>query len=153
MNEDLAAVAIKAVTDPAFERRKGFCSRFVREVVASVYGDRYADVFGRSALATADDFSRSGLTVEASATPDPGDILFKTSVAGPFGHACPFLGRRLNHPSDSPIAPRQSTAYAPTPYHHFPNFLYKLKTSFGGSCVYGGVFKGSELPNADRDRR
>ena len=53
VNEELAAAAIKAVADPAFETRKGFCSRFVREVVASVYGDRYQDLFGPSALATA----------------------------------------------------------------------------------------------------
>ena len=92
MNEDLAAAAIKAVTDPAFEGRKGFCSRFVREVVASVYGDLYADLFGPSALATAADFNQAGLAVQASANPDPGDILFKTSGAGPFGHVGIFVG-------------------------------------------------------------
>ena len=53
VNEGLASAASKAVTDPAFESRKGFCSRFVREVVASVYGDSYQDLFGPSALATA----------------------------------------------------------------------------------------------------
>ena len=40
MNEQLAAAAIKAVTDPAFESLKGFCSRFVREVAASVHESR-----------------------------------------------------------------------------------------------------------------
>ena len=103
MNEELAAAAIKAVTDPAFESRKDFCSRFVRQVVASVYGDRYRDLFGASALATADGFSQAGLSVEASPNPDPGDILFKTSGAGPFGHVGIFVG-------DKGVAENSSTS-------------------------------------------
>ena len=103
VNEELAAAAIKSVTDPAFESRKGFCSRFVREVVASVYGDRYQDLFGPWALATAGDFEQAGLAVEATPGPDPGDTLFKTSGAGPFGHLGIFVG-------DKGIAENSSTS-------------------------------------------
>ena len=103
VNEKLAAAAIKAVTDPAFESRKGFCSRFAREVVASVYGDLYADLFGPSALATAGDFAQAGLAVEATPKPDPGDILFKTAGAGPFGHVGIFTG-------DKGVAENSSTS-------------------------------------------
>ena len=103
MNKELASGAIKAVTDPAFESRKGFCSRLVREVVASAYGDRYQDLFGPSALATAGDFEQAGLTVDATPNPDPGDILFKTSGAGPFGHVGIFTG-------DKGVAENSSTS-------------------------------------------
>lgn len=92
MNRTLAQAAVDAVTDPNVEGDKGFCSKFVRQVVARVYGDRYAALFGASAIKSGQNFLEAdladsiGLQESLHHKPEVGDILFKLRHAGPFGH-------------------------------------------------------------------
>lgn len=95
MNRRLAEAAIAAVTDPSVEQRKGFCSRFVRQVVEKVYGNEYRSLFGASAIETGENFRDAGLTVNATAADvELGDILFKMTGSGGFGHVGIYVGAR-----------------------------------------------------------
>ncbi len=95
MNQRLANAAIAAVTDPSVEQKKGFCSRFVRQVTQKVYGDEYRSLFGASAIETGHNFRDAGLTVNATAsTIEVGDILFKMTGSGGFGHVGIYVGEK-----------------------------------------------------------
>ena len=87
MNKPLAEAAVKAVFDPGYEQARGYCSRFVRQVVESVYGERHRELFGASACESGERFLDAGLAFRRRNHQPPlaGDILFKTH-AGPFGH-------------------------------------------------------------------
>jgi hypothetical protein len=95
-NQEIADAAIAAMNDPNIESRPGFCSRFVRQVIAKVYGDKYRGLFGASAIDTGNSFKRSGL--DASVTQqnqlEVGDILFKMRGSGGFGHVGIYVGAR-----------------------------------------------------------
>jgi hypothetical protein len=105
MNQRLAQAAIAAVTDPTVEQKKGFCSRFVRQVVQKVYGNEYRGLFGASAIETGHNFRDVGLTVNATAsTIEVGDILFKMTGSGGFGHVGIYVGEEgVAENSSTPI--------------------------------------------------
>lgn len=95
MNQRLVDAAIAAVTDPNVEQKKGFCSRFVRQVVQKVYGDEYRSLFGASAIETGHNFRDAGLTVNVTAsTIELGDVLFKMTGSGGFGHVGIYVGEK-----------------------------------------------------------
>jgi hypothetical protein len=95
----LSDVAKKAVKEGAFELKKGYCSRFVRQCVEAAYGTKYAELFGSSAIDTGKAFQRNNLTVSDL---QPGDILFKMTGSGGFGHVGIFVG-------DDKVAENSST--------------------------------------------
>ncbi len=95
MNKDLSDAAIQAVSNDGFESKKGYCSRFVRQVSSKVYGDKYAGLFGASAISSCNNFLAAGLAEPHTAqNVELGDILFKRQGAGPFGHVGIYVGDR-----------------------------------------------------------
>lgn len=88
MNKTLAQTAIAAITDPAFEDDGGYCQKFARQVMQRVYGDKY-DAFHRSsARLSALAWVAAGIGVRSD---DPsklqeGDVIYKTTGSGNFGH-------------------------------------------------------------------
>jgi len=95
-NQKLADAAQAAMTNPSIERQKGYCSRFVRQVVASVYGNQYAGLFGASAIDTGNNFKHAGFSVPVTRPDDLqiGDILFKMTGSGGFGHVGIYVGAK-----------------------------------------------------------
>jgi len=100
MNQKLATAARQAVYAGDFELTKGYCSRFVRQVTESVYGAKYADLFGTSAIVTGKNFLEAGMT--AIGEPQVGDIFIKMSGSGGFGHIGIYVG-------DNKVAENSST--------------------------------------------
>lgn len=106
MNRVLAKAAIAAVTDNQYEKEPGFCQRFVRQVLARVYGNQYAGFMSSSAIQTAEAFHSAGLAVSPETLenyPIPGDILYKTTTSGKHGHVGIFVG-------DDKVAENSSTS-------------------------------------------
>lgn len=106
-NQKIADAAHAAMTDSDIESGRGFCSRFVRQVVSKVYGNQYRGLFGASAIDTGHNFRRVGL--DASVTQESqlevGDILFKMTGSGGFGHVGIYVGgsKGLASNSSTPI--------------------------------------------------
>ena len=104
MNQQLAQAAIDGVTDPHTESQKGFCSRWVREVVEGIYPGIYDGLFGATANATGLNFLHAGLGVpfaDAGAI-QVGDILVKEF--GDVGHIGIYTGPRgVAENSSTPI--------------------------------------------------
>jgi hypothetical protein len=93
MNKTLANAAIAAVLDPSddFVTQPGWCSKFVRQVVESVYGQQYAKLFQSSAKRTGIAFQQQGdgfprFDAAKHGGLQEGDILFKVNTSGEFGH-------------------------------------------------------------------
>ncbi len=94
----IAEKALAAFSDPAFEGQPGYCQRFVRQVVESLYPDASFDAyFAPSAVQSMMNFEPTRFNVweevgESGQFPDDGfiqagDILYKgTATSGPFGH-------------------------------------------------------------------
>lgn len=95
-NQKIADAAIAAMNDPDIESRPGFCSRFVRQVLGKVYGDKYQGLFGASAIDSGHSFQRAGLDVNVTdqSQLQVGDILFKMQGSGGFGHVGIYVGAR-----------------------------------------------------------
>jgi hypothetical protein len=94
-NQKIADAAIAAMNDPSVESKPGYCSRFTRQVVSKVYGEKYRGLFGASAIDTGKNFRRAGLDVNVDAKQlEPGDILFKMRGSGGFGHVGIYVGDR-----------------------------------------------------------
>ncbi|MEO7715458.1 MAG: hypothetical protein ABIY70_04610 [Capsulimonas sp.] len=93
-NQKIADVAAEAMHDSSFESKKGYCSRFVRQVVAKAHGSKYSGLFGASAIDTGHNFKRAGLDVNVTHANDLeiGDILFKMVGSGGFGHVGIYVG-------------------------------------------------------------
>jgi|GEM_PF-5410248 len=97
MNQKLANAAKQAVYEGAFELSKGYCSRFCRQVTESVYGDKYSDLFGGSAIDTGERFSSANMVTSNA---EVGDFLIK--MGKPFGHIGIYVG-------DNKVAENSST--------------------------------------------
>lgn len=82
----LAEEAIRAVTANGYETQPGFCQRFVREIIQHCCGDRYNAYFAPDAVATAHRFEHAGWGLEPERGSKPGDLLYKLSGSGGFGH-------------------------------------------------------------------
>lgn len=52
MNRKLAVRAKEALTLPGYESKAGYCQKFVRQCVQSVYGHKYDQYFKASAYET-----------------------------------------------------------------------------------------------------
>ena len=78
----IAEQAVRAVTDPRFEARPGWCQRWVRQVVEAVAGQRYAAMMQGTARDSGLAAQRLGWTVMGP--PQPGDLLYK--LDRPSGH-------------------------------------------------------------------
>src|SRR4051794_18509888 len=104
-NQKLADAANAAIDDPAVEAKPGYCQRYVRQVMQRVYGSKYDEYFQASAKATAYALLHAGLAVDASDAGEleTGDVLYKTTTAGPFGHVGIYVG-------DDKIASNSSTS-------------------------------------------
>lgn len=88
MNKTLAARAMLAVKDADFEDEDGYCQRFNRQIIQSVYGDKYDQFHKASAKESAEAWLAAGIGVRSS---DPskleeGDVVYKTTGSGPYGH-------------------------------------------------------------------
>lgn len=93
MNQRIAQAAIDAMNDPNIEAKPGMCSRFVRQVVMKVYGEKVRGLFGGSAIDTGRRFQKAGLDVNVDANHlEVGDILVKMRGSGGFGHIGIFVG-------------------------------------------------------------
>lgn len=91
MNKTLASAALNALTAKGFENEKGYCQRWVRQVVqSSPLGHEYDRFFKESAKSTAEAFLNSefGFSAHSITKGDlqVGDILYKTEGSGGFGH-------------------------------------------------------------------
>lgn len=83
----LTDTAIDAVTDSQFEGRAGYCQKFVRQVVESVYGKTmYSGMMKPSARESGIAARDMGLTVPVNSKLMPGDILYKLYGSGGYGH-------------------------------------------------------------------
>jgi hypothetical protein len=102
MNLKLAEAAKNAVYSGDFELEKGYCSRFVRQVVESVYNEKYSELFGASAIQTGKNFIGAAMTTTDKV--EPGDILVKMTGSGGFGHIGIFVG-------DDKVAENSSTKF------------------------------------------
>lgn len=94
MNRRLAEAAKAAMHDDEIVAEKGWCSKFCRQVVGKVYGEKYRDLFGATAILTGKNFQRAGYvrpTAKAGA-PQLGDLLFKMTGSGGFGHVGIYVG-------------------------------------------------------------
>jgi len=96
MNTKLAQTAVKAVTDPAFTARKGYCQAFARQVVQATCGAEYDAYHGPSATVSAYRWRRGGFAVTGGV--ERGDLLYKTN--GEFGHVGIFVGNVQGHGQD-----------------------------------------------------
>jgi len=128
-NQTLALAAIEAVSDKKLDagnpgypddpgvERKGMCSRFVRCASRKVYGQKYQDLFGGSAIESGHRFERAGLafTPEEAGPLQAGDILFKMQGSGGFGHIGIYLGaedgRVAENSSAHPAGPSGAKGY------------------------------------------
>jgi len=82
----LAQNAALAVRVGHYETRRGYCSRFARQVTSYTFGDRFNHLFGGNAAETAHRFNEAGCCWKAGEIElQPGDFLFKNK-AGPPGH-------------------------------------------------------------------
>ena len=92
MNKKLATKAVEALTGPGFESRSGFCLRWTRQVVQSVYGSKYDAYWTASATETMAKVKGSPYAVKVDNTlpaggSQVGDILLKgTKTSGKYGH-------------------------------------------------------------------
>lgn len=86
-NATLAATAVSAVTDPAFERRGSYCQRFLRQVIQKAHGARYDAFHKGTAEASRKAWIRAGYAVPVKNGSVVGDILYKRATnAVPEGH-------------------------------------------------------------------
>ena len=86
-NATLAAAAVSAVTNPAFERRGGYCQRVVRQVVQGAHGNRYDRFHKATAEASRKAWIAGGYAVSPQNGSVIGDILYKAATRDvPEGH-------------------------------------------------------------------
>ena len=86
-NATLAATATSAITNPAFERRGGYCQRFVRQVVQRAHGSRYDRFHKSTAEASRKAWIAGGYAVNPKNGSVIGDILYKAATREvPEGH-------------------------------------------------------------------
>jgi hypothetical protein len=107
-NPDLAIAARDAINTPgddSVETRKGYCQRFVRQVMQRVYGNKYNAYYQDSARETAEEFRAHGIgfAPDENTIFQEGDILYKQFdsqdgriVKDGFGHVGIFVGRVSN---------------------------------------------------------
>lgn len=81
---EIAAQAVRAVSDPRFEARPGWCQRWARQVVEAVAGGRFAAMMQGTARDSGLAARRLGWAV--AGPPRPGDLLYKLGAAGGYGH-------------------------------------------------------------------
>ena len=94
-NQPLADAFIAAVYDTSgrFVSTPGYCEEFVRQVIQSVYGSIYDDLYAASAWDTADNWISAGKAMPANTTPyENGDLFFKQASDQPNGHASCYVG-------------------------------------------------------------
>lgn len=80
----IAEQAVRAVSDQRFEDRPGWCQKWTRQVVEAVAGQRFAAMMKGSARESGLAAQRLGWTV--TGPPRPGDLLYKITGSGGFGH-------------------------------------------------------------------
>lgn len=76
MSRALELRAITAIDDPDFETEPGYCQRFVRQCIQSVYGSRFDKYHDESADASLKLWKKSPYAVDPSRGSVPGDILY-----------------------------------------------------------------------------
>ncbi len=83
----LEQIAVSALEEPEFERIKGFCQRFIKQVVREKYGikfDRYAQPTAHLSYLA---WKKTRYAVDADRGSRPNDILYwKASILRPVGH-------------------------------------------------------------------
>lgn len=96
-NPQLANAAAKALTNNAFVLRRGMCQKFARQVIQSVYGDKYDAYHKASANLSHDAWKRSKFAVDPSRGSVVGDLLYwDGDAAQPDGHvAIRIAGNRV----------------------------------------------------------
>lgn len=88
MNQKLNDAAIRGLTANGYPTEHGFCQKWARMVVESVYGGRFDAILHKpSAKEAAEAFVHDGrYTVPLEHGSVPGDLLYKTTGSGGFGH-------------------------------------------------------------------
>jgi len=99
----IAQAATIALTAPGFERRPGYCQRWVRQVVEALYGDEFDQYWRGTAYETMRAFRDSVYFLPAQNSADVwtplqrGDLVYKGRItSGRAGHVgIPILGNRF----------------------------------------------------------
>jgi hypothetical protein len=76
VSNGLDVIAIAALDDPTFETTRGFCQRFVKEVVFAKYGFRFFGFAKGSAHASMLAWQTSPYALPGQNSSIPGDILY-----------------------------------------------------------------------------
>lgn len=106
MNKVLADQAVKALTGEGFEKKAGYCQKFVRQCVQKIYGSRFDEYFKASAYETMLAFQNSPYAVPAGQGSQVGDLLYKgRKTSGRYGHvAIRILGNKVAENSSSHVS-------------------------------------------------
>lgn len=86
MNQRLIDAATKALTAHNFETRPHYCQRWVRQVIESVYGDRFDAFSADTALHAGLRWRKSKYNVPLTEGCTQGDLLYKLTGSGGDGH-------------------------------------------------------------------
>lgn len=116
MNTKLATVARQRAEQGLGERKPGYCQRWVRQCLESVYGKRYGPWMRASAKHTAAEFLRrvpkGAKVISSSRVEDTrlGDLLYSTR--GEFGHvSIRVLGNRVAENSSTHNGPNGAIGF------------------------------------------
>lgn len=106
-NKKLAATATEALTAKGYEKRPGWCQKWIRQVVQKTHGNKYDKYFDDSAYLTMLNFKKSPYAVPAVEPTQVGDILYKgRKTSGKHGHVgIRILGNKVAENSSSHVDP------------------------------------------------
>lgn len=86
-NLKLATRAKGALTAKGFESKSGYCQKWTRQTVQSLFGKKYDKYWKPSAVETMEEFRGSPYAVPVENGSVIGDILYKgTKTSGRYGH-------------------------------------------------------------------
>lgn len=87
----IAAAAVRAITAKGFPVAPSMCQMFARLVYESVYGSEFEFAHKPTALQAAHAFRAHGFDVPLEGGAQPGDLLYRLSGNGGFGHVGIYL--------------------------------------------------------------
>lgn len=139
-NQKLADAAVAGITNPNYEEAPGYCQRFAREVIEGVYGAKYSPNFQPSAKDTAYALLAAGLAMAAdeAGTLQIGDVIYKTTTAGPFGHVGIYVDQsRIAENSSTSIGRVQGAKGFRTPAQWgTPQVVFRITDTSGNYTLY-----------------
>jgi hypothetical protein len=121
--DTLARKALAALRDPRFEKQAGYCQKFCRQVVQSVFGAKFDQYWAPSAYETMHNFWHTPYCVwkrgdEAHPVIQAGDLLYKgVLTSGAHGHVGIAANGKLVGRSSSQIIVFENSSYHINPEH------------------------------------